>query len=227
MRTLKRPSRAAGIANRLGLEHRDQVDQLLASAARLRKLQAELGGPDSGEKLRTATRKQRDAHERLVEIARSLLGESGRSAVLDRVDETLRAAVGNEETGRLLRAGRLEREQQAAGLTGGAGGGLLTSTPAGAHSTRRSGAKRTRTKTDEAQADPRRELREARAALAKLKRQVDGARASEERAARVVAQAEDRLAAARAKHKQARDELAEHEAEMRRAKRRAERLEGS
>ena len=145
----KRPTQAASVVNRLSLDHSDETQALLDAAERLRDVHSQLGTAGSGERLREAARLERQALERLMEIAREMDPRPS-AATLDRVGETLQAAGSDEEVARLVRTGRLDRERRAAGLPGEA-------TPT-----------RSRAATKPAK-DRSQELKEARAALKELR----------------------------------------------------------
>ena len=192
--------------NRLSLHHADEIQALLDAAERLRDVHSQLGTAGSGERLREAAREEREALERLMELARQMSPRPS-AAALDRVGQTLRAAGSDQEVARLVRAGRLDRERRAAGLTGGA-------TPA-----------RPRAATKPAK-DRSRELKELRAALRELRRREKRTRAAQEKAVQRRADAESELEEARAAVTGGEDELASIEGEIAGRERELRRLEG-
>jgi hypothetical protein len=99
VKALRKPTAAAGAANRLVREHRPEVDAFLAAAAALR--DAQFAGKGN---IASATVAQREALEKLV----SLGGESVRA--------TLQAAAVDDNTARDLLAARLVREPEPAGF---------------------------------------------------------------------------------------------------------------
>jgi len=99
VRALRKPTAAAGAANRLVREHRPEVDAFLAAAAGLRDAQF----ADKGD-VASAASAQRDALEKLVGFG----GEPVRA--------TLQAAAVDDNTARDLLAGRLVREPEPAGF---------------------------------------------------------------------------------------------------------------
>jgi hypothetical protein len=99
VKALRKPTAAAGAANRLVREHRPQVDAFLAAAATLR--DAQFAGRGD---LAAASSAQREALEKLVGLG----GESVRA--------TLQAAAVDDNTARDLLAGRLVREPEPAGF---------------------------------------------------------------------------------------------------------------
>ncbi|OLE36550.1 MAG: hypothetical protein AUG48_06970 [Actinobacteria bacterium 13_1_20CM_3_68_9] len=167
---------------------------MLDAAERLRDVHSELGTAGSGERLREAAREERQALERLIEMARQM-GPRPSAATLDRVGETLQAAGSDEDVARLVRTGRLDRERRAASLTGGA-------TPA-----------RSRAATKPAK-DRSRELKEVRAALEKLRRREKRTRTAQEKALQRRADAESELEDARAAATQSEEELTSIEGEI-------------
>jgi hypothetical protein len=201
----KRPTHAASVVNRLSLDHPDETQALLEAAERLRDVHSQLGTAGSGERLREAARREREALERLVEIARQM-GPRPSAATLDRVGETLQAAGSDEDVARLVRTGRLDRERRAASLTGRA-------TPT-----------RSRAATKPAM-DRTRELKAVRAALRDLRRRENRTRAAQEKARQRRADAESQLEDARAAVTESEDELSSIEAEIADRERELRRLE--
>lgn len=114
VKKLKRPTKAAATLNRLSLTRAKETGRVLEAGAELRRIQENLSDPGAGEKLRAASAEHQDAVEAALEIAASELEASGQT--LDRIGETLRATASNESIAEAVRAGRLEREGQAAGL---------------------------------------------------------------------------------------------------------------
>jgi hypothetical protein len=205
VRRLKRPTQAASVVNRLSLDHPDETKALLDAADRLRNVQSRLGAAGSGERLREAIRVEREAFERLIELARQM-GPGPSAATLERVGETLRAAGADKEVGRLVRTGRLERERRAFSVTGGA-----------APARGRAGIQSAKY--------PSRELKEARAALAKLRRREKRARTEQQRALRRRADAESKLEDARAAVTESEGQLASIEGQIAERERELRRLE--
>ena len=99
VKALRKPTAAAGAANRLVREHRAEVDAFLAAAATLR--DAQFAGKGNTAEAAIA---QREAVEKLV----SLGGEQVRA--------TLQAAAVDDNTARDLLAARLVREPEPAGF---------------------------------------------------------------------------------------------------------------
>ena len=113
VKALRRPTVAAWALNQLARRHPDDVQALLDAGRDLRDAQAKAmagGGPEA---LREATASRRAATRMLVDRAGRILAEAGRGADAQRdaVAGTLDAAALDEEVGRRLVAGRLEREE--------------------------------------------------------------------------------------------------------------------
>lgn len=184
---LRKPSRAAWIANQLSRRRAADVKRLLEGGEELRALQERLleGTADSA-KLRKAASAEQRTIDRLMKAAREIGAEHGAGAtVLDRVAETLQAASADPALGAALRLGRLTRERRASSLgLPGAGSGAAP-------------PKRKRGSSDAKAAE-----RRARSVAARERRA----------AAKEVAAAERRLERARIAVDRARDELAEREA---------------
>jgi hypothetical protein len=122
VKSLKKPTRAAWLVNQLAARKPKEVAKLLEIGGELRRGQEEMlaGSPDR-EALRKAGRREQEVVDSLIRTAEAIGREHKiGSTVLDRVNETLRAAAGDPEVARAIELGRLEREQRAIsiGLTG-------------------------------------------------------------------------------------------------------------
>jgi hypothetical protein len=206
LKRLKRPTQAASVVNRLSLDHPDETQALLEAAEHLRDVHSRLGTASSGERLRRAAQEEREALERLMELARQMDPRPS-AATLDSAHETLQAAGSDEEVARLVRTGRLDRERRAASVTGGA---TLT---------------RSRAATKPAK-DRSRELKDVRAALAELRRREKRTRTAQRKALQRRAKAESQLEDARAAVTESEDELASIEGDIADRERELGRLEG-
>jgi len=183
VRALRKPTAAAGAANRLVREHRPEVDAFLAAAASLR--DAQFAGKGD---IASAAGAQRNALEKLVGLG----GEPVRA--------TLQAAAVDDNTARDLLAARLVREPEPAGF-----GTLL------AHSERKAAKTSTaaraalpkRGASDPAAPDDR----AARAKLREAKKALGAADAEERQAKRRWAQTQRDLEKARAAVDKAQREL--------------------
>jgi hypothetical protein len=122
---LRKPSQAAWIANQLAVRKPRDVERLLAVGEELRDLQKGLlEGSADQKRLRDAAGMEREAIEKLVKEASSIAAkEKAGGAAVDRVGETLQAAMVDAELAETLRLGRLTREQRASslGLAGATG----------------------------------------------------------------------------------------------------------
>jgi hypothetical protein len=154
VRGLKRPSVGAWVLNQLARTRPQEVRRLIEAGERLRKIQASGKGD-----VRALTEAERAAASVLLDRARSLLDEAGRTpteATLQPVRMTLAAAAADPEAAEQLRQGRLERE-----LEPPAFGGLLAQMSEQAAEGNKHARQRT-AKADERRARER-ELADARA----------------------------------------------------------------
>lgn len=104
--SLTKPSVTAWLANQLVRKHRDELQPLLELGAGLRDATNSL----DGDQLRALSRQQHQLVHALVQQARQLAHAAGRSVSEDAVrglDETLRAALADEQAATLLLAGHL------------------------------------------------------------------------------------------------------------------------
>jgi hypothetical protein len=170
------------------------VGRLVDAGERLRTVQTSGKGD-----LRAATQEERAAVARLLDEARSILEDSGRSATeaaLQPVRTTLAAAATDSDSAAQLRAGRLERE-----LEPPAFGGLLGQLPPPPKRDKKTEAaeRKARQKT---LADAKARLYKAKKASAQAERKAEKLRADLE-------QAEESLGAAKAELDAATAEVAE------------------
>jgi hypothetical protein len=116
---LRKPTVPAWAVNQLAHREKMRLRGLLTAGERLRKAHEQLLGGGSPEALQQARDDERAAIAELAGAAASLLTEAGHPVsepTLDRVRETLHAAAADEEIGRRVRAGRLEREEAVTGF---------------------------------------------------------------------------------------------------------------
>jgi len=118
---LRRPTEAAWLLNSAALSSPAEVAEFAEASRDLERAQAEAieGGDAEAAGWRAAASREREAASAVVEVARSIHRELGRSSnprVLELVAETLRAAVGDPELRERVRSGRLERQQSGATL---------------------------------------------------------------------------------------------------------------
>ena len=212
---LAKPTTAAWIVNQLAREQRRDVDRLLAAGERLRKAQRDAVAGKGTSSFDEAREEESEARRRLGDAAPSLLAERGQKtsqAVLDQVDQTLRAAAVLDEGRELLAKGRLVRELEAGGfeLLAGVAPAQRSSRPAAAPSGapgRKQRLERARGEVKEARARARetseelrraeREATKARRALGAAEAAAEEARREVDEAAAAVERAEGELAAAR------------------------------
>jgi hypothetical protein len=154
---LRKPSVAAFAVNMLARRHAAELDSFLGAAAQLR--HAQLKGGD----VRAATQEQRQALQRLLQLA----GEYATHAQLERVRQTLTAAAVDEAAAEAVRAGRLDRELEPGGF------GTLVAGPA---PPRKKAKTHDRSAEIEAERQRRAALREAQAELREAERALEQAR---------------------------------------------------
>jgi hypothetical protein len=198
VKKLRKPSVAAWTVNQLARREKMRLRGLFTAGERLRAAHEDVlaGGPH--EALEQARDDERRALNELASAARSLLEDAGHpptEAVLDRVRDTLHAAVVDEGLGERVRAGRLEKEERATGFG-------FTSLPGTTAQPRKPKAKQATGRRQEAKDDAAAKRRERAEEAAREKR----------------LQAEEGVRAARA-------ELAEAEKAVKRAARDLDRAE--
>ena len=118
---LRRPTEAAWLLNRTALSSPAEVAEFAEASRDLERAQADAidGGDAEAAGWRAAASREREAASAVVEVARSIhrdLGRSSNARVLELVTETLRAAVGDPELRQGVTSGRLERQQSGATL---------------------------------------------------------------------------------------------------------------
>jgi hypothetical protein len=119
--SLGKPTVTAWLANQLVREHRDELEPLVELGAGLREATRTL----AGDQLRTLSRQQSELVQTLVQHARQLARAAGRSVTEDTVrglEETLRAALADEDAASLLLAGHLTDALHNSGFESGFGG---------------------------------------------------------------------------------------------------------
>ena len=209
VKALRKPTVPAWLANQLVRAHRDEVSPLLELGAALREATATLSGPQ----LRELSRQRNQVVQALVRKARRLAADAGQPVSQDAarsLEDTLNAALADEEAAQLLLQGRLAEPLQQSGF------GLSTSasptSPAPKPPPAKEGA------PAQSAADRRAEAR------AQLETDLAGAWAAARTAAdaRTVAEetataAEKEAAALRRRVEQARTELEEAEQALERA----------
>jgi hypothetical protein len=218
VKKLRKPSVAAWAVNQLARREKMRLRGLFTAGERLRAAHEHVlaGGPRDD--LERARDDERLAIGELAAAARTLLEDAGHpatEALLDRVRETLHAAVVDEDLGRRVRAGRLEKEERATGF-GFASLPATTTKPRRSAPARRKRGEKT---AQEAAAAARRDRAEE---AARQKRQ--RAKESLRDARTALAEAERALRSRKRELEQAEREVGRREAAVESAKRALERL---
>jgi hypothetical protein len=200
---LAKPSVAAWTVNQLVRTQGRAVDALFAAGDALVRSQSQLlAGRGDPSALRGASQRERDARGRLIEIARGLLSSEGHAptaATLDRVSETLQAAALDPDARLQLRDGCLLKELRHVGIGGEA---LAIAAEPGA---RTSASPPPTSEERRLTAERARELKLAQRAVAdadrleqRMARELQAARERLERAQASLRNAEGQVAAAQA-----------------------------
>ena len=190
VKKLRKPSVAAWTVNQLARREKMRLRGLFTAGERLHAAHERVLAGEAPDVLEQARDDERTAIRELAGAARTLLEEAGHpptEAIVDRVRETLHAAVVDEDVARRVRAGRLEKEEQATGFG-------FTSLPATAAKPKRPAPARSKPAQtpakDTAAAAKRRRaeesLRSARDALAQAEKALKGRKRELEQAAREV-----------------------------------------
>jgi hypothetical protein len=186
---LTKPSRAAWLVNQLAVRKADEIAELLEAGRELRAAQEEmLAGSADRDKLREAARREQRTVDSLLRTAEAIGREHGVGAqILTRVGETLQAASSDPEVAEAIDAGRLTREQRAAGV--GLIGPAAPAAPKG-KSARAKGKEERERRTRQQQAKRR---KEAERKLGTAEKRLERERAKLERARKAVEDAEQRV----------------------------------
>jgi hypothetical protein len=184
VRALQKPNITAWTLNRLTRSDPDAVDELLATAEKLRGIQQGEAGD-----LRALHGQVRDQVAKLLTRAQAILEEGNKQptqSVKNRLTQSLMAAASAEQAGAILREGRLARELEPGGFP--PSGDLFVSFPPQSKSSPRSEEARERAATLLAEAEAARaeaqqladEANRAEKAAVRARAKADGARASAE-----------------------------------------------
>ena len=169
VKALKKPSVAAWAVNQVRRDRPDDVRELIDVTDELHRVYAGLSAAGARERLSEAADMQRDLIRRLVRCAQQLLEAGGHGAseqTLGKVADTLRAAALDDELREQVAAGRVVKEQRAAGL------GPLESLPPPP----RKAAKKAKPKKSRKPAGPDpKKVAEAERAIEAARRQLDEA----------------------------------------------------
>lgn len=190
---LRKPSVAAWAVNQLVRTQRKGVEELFGAGDALRVAHDDvLAGQGDAESLRKAVAQERAGVEALTGAARGLLTSQGHElspTIIERVSDTLHAAALDDDARAQVRDGRLERELRHIGL--GMTPGAMPARPR-ARAQKKPAAE---PKKEEPKKDLRAE-REARRQLERATRAVSSARERRDKAAAVLQETEQALAAA-------------------------------
>jgi hypothetical protein len=230
---LRKPSVAAWAVNQLVRTQPKGIQILFGAGDDLAQAQADAAaGQRSGDAMRDATRRQRDAVSQLLQAAEGLLSSEGQAlsqTTLERVGDTLRAAAVDEEARRQVEGGCLTHELRFVGLgLGGLAASPGTSPPAPARDKAAPGRtgepknKKTAARRAQEKAEATRETEATREAERERAAALKAARRAEADARRSATRAEKELAAAQARRVQAASSLEEAERILRAAEERAE-----
>ena len=119
VKSLKKPSVAAWAVNQVRRDRPEDVRSLLDVTEELHRVYAGLSSAGARERLAEAADMQRELIRSLVRCAQQLLEAGGHNAsegTLNKVADTLRAAALDDELREQVSAGRVVKEQRAAGL---------------------------------------------------------------------------------------------------------------
>jgi hypothetical protein len=211
VKKLRRPSVVAWALNRAAREGPEEVEALLEAGGELRRAQRATLSVAGTDDLRRASEARRAVIQRLADAAVSVIGDRG-GPHRDAIEGTLTAASVDQELGRRLQEGTLEREARpAAGFGAVEGFEVLTGGAAEAEEAEETPAARR-----EAERERARALREAE------RRAVTAERAAE-RAAEHAAQLKEKAAEAAAAAKEAETEAKRLADEARTERKRADR----
>ena len=209
---LRKPSVAAWVVNMLMRHQGDQMSQVLDLGASLRQAQSDL----DGDALRELTRQRRQLTTAVTRQGRTLAGELGQKvteAVADQVQDTLHAAMVDEDAAAAVRSGLLVSALAATGV-GSADVVDAVAVPAAIGMTPRPRAMPERKRPElsvvpEPEPAPDEAEREREAARSAARAEVDRAVSEADEARRKVRKAEKRVGKVQARTLQAAEELEE------------------
>ncbi len=215
LKTLRKPTVAAWLVNRIVRENPGQVAELAELGASLRTAHEEL----AGDRVRELSQQRRALRTALVERAREADGNPSQS-VLDGVESTFDAVATDEEVGREVLAGRLTVAVTAGGGWPLPDAGAVSSPPAAqSPRPRRGKSEQERSKPDRQKAvrAAQQAVESAREALANAEREDQNARNEVERLRTEWERASKQAAETSKRVADARDDLAVAEREAERA----------
>ena len=211
---LRKPSVAVWAVNQLARRHRRDVDLLLDAGHRLRAAHSERQPEKARQAIESARESEREVMKRLTGAAGELLEEeqgSASRATLDRVRATLQAAAVTEEGRELLARGRLTEELSTTGFD------LIAELVPKGGSARPAAAR----KREDAVAEARTALKEAKARERESARRVRDAESEAGEARRTLDAAEAALEEARTEADEAARAVRDAESALKRAQRRS------
>jgi hypothetical protein len=249
VKRLKKPSAAAWAINQAARHGADEVEQLLEAGAVLRKAHAAAMGGKGAGGLRGAAEEEREAVAEVSKLAEAALREAGQAndANVERVRDTLHAVAADDALRAELEAGRVTTHRAATGLGPFALGGETPTAPAPRARTKEPAGQKTKKPDKKAEERARREaeraaeeererqeqekalqreLREAKAALARASKRLDNAERAAERARAAAERAAEELQARETSLVEARGDAEEASAAADDAERRLESVQG-
>jgi hypothetical protein len=192
VKAFRKPSVSVWAVNQLARRRRKDIDALLEAGHRLAAAQRALLTGGDREAFEQAGKAAREALGRLSEGARSILGEHGSTATLERVTSTLRAAAVSDAARSDLARGRLTSDVDPAGFEAFTGAPTPVATPPKSKA-RPERARDDRAKREEAE----RQEAARRAAIDRARSELKSARERETALARRLREAERAERAAR------------------------------
>ncbi|CCG02662.1 hypothetical protein [Blastococcus saxobsidens] len=209
---LRKPSTAAWVVNTLVRREPDELAQLVELGAALRDAQGSL----DGDELKELSQQRHRVVAALTRQARSLASDLGRpvsDAVAGQVQDTLRAAIADEDAGQAVLSGRLLTALSHRGLARSEVSGAVADLgdDGSAAAPRRKRARKGRTTAEE------RRRREREQALAKARADLEEAEVAAAEADDEARAAGDRLADVTARREEARAQVEDLEQRLRRA----------
>ena len=219
VKALAKPTLVAWVVNLVYFKHRELFDGLTSALIELASAQREARSGSGGPELREAARRKGEQLQKLVRVAERRLLDSGSQAappLLQRVGATLEALATPRPEGKAApRPGRLVSELQPAGFDVALGLGSLElppMVPRAASELAKPAAESAATRVPSPEPEA---ARISRLALQQAELEVAGLRRETDAAARSLAEAESRTAAARA-------DIAQLEARLQQTRARAE-----
>lgn len=150
---LAKPTVAAWLANQFSREHKADLEAFLELGAELREATRTL----DGDQLRQLSRQQHELVAALVQQGRQLAGAAGRAVSEDTargLEDTLRAALADDQAADLLMAGRLSQALQSDGFSPTfQPGSQAVATPPRRHDTSTAATERRREQRQQAERD--------------------------------------------------------------------------